>query len=191
MEDVVKRSFYINLKVLRILGLYVPDKSTYLYKLYGCVLLICSLVPDPLFGFIYLARSKESDIMMQAGFNLFLLVAMACFVPKLLPFIVNSGKMKRCIHYMETSIIINLNSEQKKIVDDCIRISRRNSIFFFVCVTLDSTTWTSRSLFLQNGELPMEVWLPFDPTKNRVVFYFTYFLTALGIMESLFVIIVH
>ncbi|RZB39022.1 hypothetical protein BDFB_013831, partial [Asbolus verrucosus] len=133
--SLVKRSFGVNLYVLKYFCMYPPEKPTRLYKVGAFIMFLLLTVPVPVLSSLYFLL--EEDIPLErVGDNAFSLAqSMVCFF-KFMPFIINGDQIKKCIHYFESPLPIVFNDKQRSIVKTSSNICRRNSrafLILFIC----------------------------------------------------------
>ncbi|RZB41742.1 7tm 6 domain containing protein, partial [Asbolus verrucosus] len=135
----------------------------------------------PFLTFLSFPLGEQLDVT-QINFNAAFLAETLCFIMKLLPFIRKERKIRKCIHYFGDHSFTPSSKEQKIIIDDCLRVCRRNSMVLILSVTLTAVCWIIRPLFMPDYALPLEVWLPFDIKADIKIYYFVYIYLAIGIL---------
>ncbi|XP_063906583.1 odorant receptor 23a-like [Zophobas morio] len=97
----------------------------------------------------------------------------ASFCFKLLPFLQNSEKIKKCINFFGKKNFAPKTDHEKQIIDECIWVCRRNSIVYFYGMLLVMIVWYFPVFFIKGRQLPLHLWLPYDPSSTTVNYYFT------------------
>ncbi|RZC40711.1 7tm 6 domain containing protein [Asbolus verrucosus] len=105
---------------------------------------------------------------------------MAFFTIKLFPFIRSGSKIKLCINYLDSSYFAMFRKDQKKVIEECVNVNRRNSMVFFVGVIVSLGLWNLTVLWRDN-KLPLNLWVPFSPTENIMNFCIVYLIITIGI----------
>ncbi|XP_063912014.1 odorant receptor 94a-like [Zophobas morio] len=98
----------------------------------------------------------------------------------MLPFILDGERIKKCIFYLENIVLETSRNHHSRILNECVRICRRNSLVFFVSAAGTAAIWTTKPLFWKRREFPVDVWLPFDVKENIFVFSFAYLIIGIG-----------
>ncbi|KAJ3643965.1 hypothetical protein Zmor_026645 [Zophobas morio] len=181
MSGIITQSFQFNLFVLKAFYLYPPEKQTYLYKIRTLILYVLCVVAVPTISIINLISSEDLNVE-RANYNAAFLVQATSFITKFLPFVIHGQKIKKCITYFESFKTDKENHQM--ILNDCIRICRRNTFGFFVCVVGGGISWVSKPFFWKDRSFPIDVWLPFDATTNNFVYFCVYLFVATGPLVS-------
>ncbi|RZB38835.1 7tm 6 domain containing protein, partial [Asbolus verrucosus] len=182
MKGIIKQSFSINLRVMGAFGLYPFKTSRFLYKVRAYFLYSVFTLPIPILGTLYFILSEEINAALDE--NAFLIAEMACQITKLFPFISNSDKIRKCIHYFELSFFMTYTDKQKKIIDRCSRICRRNTTVFLVSIIGGNIFWATRPFFSKEQKLPVDVWLPCNLMAGTKIFYSVYLFLVMGTAYS-------
>ncbi|RZC41684.1 7tm 6 domain containing protein [Asbolus verrucosus] len=179
MEKLAKKSFSINLKVMTALHLY-SSKTTRLHKVCALIIYFLFSFHVPLLGSLYFLLEKDINIERVSDNAFVLAEVVSCFF-KLLPFITNGNKIRRCIHHLEAPVFQVFNNQQQAIVNTCIDTCRRNSRIFFVLLLSGYTLWSIKPLLLGDHRWPIDVWLPVNVNNKTISFYFVYFYLIVGV----------
>ncbi|KAJ3643971.1 hypothetical protein Zmor_026650 [Zophobas morio] len=183
MSNIITKSFRINLFIMKLCHLYPPEKRTTLFKIRAYLIQILFVVPVPVLGIIYLLTEKNLDVE-KANYNAGFLAQATCLIAKLFPFIRNGDRIKGCIMYFETYCVPLKKQSQKNIINDCVNVCRRNTFIFLFCVTGGVTSWATRPLFWDGRNLPVDLWLPFNPYENWFVYSCVYVYVTVGELFS-------
>ncbi|RZC35751.1 7tm 6 domain containing protein, partial [Asbolus verrucosus] len=180
MKSLVKRSFGVNLYVMKYVCMYPPEKPTRLFKLGAYIMYLLLTVPVPVLGSLYFFL--EEDIPLdRVGDNAFALAQATVCVFKFAPFIINGDQIKKCIHYFESPLPIVFNDKQRNMVKASSNICRRNSRVFFILLICGYTLWSCRPFLLTEYRFPIDLWLPLNPLKKMTFFYSIYLYIVLAI----------
>ncbi|RZC36662.1 7tm 6 domain containing protein, partial [Asbolus verrucosus] len=163
------------------LCLYSPEKHNRFYKTQAYIFYCVFIILVPLLAILYLLLEEEIDIV-EINYNAAFLSQTTCFITKLLPFVTNIDQIRKCIHYFGDPNFKAHNDGEKKIIDDCVRICRRNSTAFLIGVTGGVFIWDIKPLFGKDYALPIEVWLPFNPKGELKTYYCVYLFLALAVV---------
>jgi hypothetical protein len=181
MENNIKKSFALNITVLKIVGVYPPNNYTHLLRLFAYMLYTFAMLPTIVLGFIQLFCN------INFLFNDLLAVAMFFLSPKLWLIVKNGHKIKRCIHYFDNEFVTTVNDGHDEIIDKCVKICRRNSLVFFISCNICSAVWFIQLFFREDiSELPLKVWNPFKVNDRSIFYYCLYVSLASGIFRSFF-----
>ena len=179
MVNIIKRSFALNLFILETFYLCPPKKPTLSYKLQSYVAYMLIIVIVPVFSILHLLLAEDLDSD-RVNYNAGFLAQAICFITKFLPFILDGQRMKNCIFYLESAAFATSRDNQTGIINECIRICRRNSLVFFVGSIGAAGSWSTKPLLWRRRDFPVDVWLPFDAKENVFVFSFLYLIVGIG-----------
>ncbi|RZC38331.1 7tm 6 domain containing protein [Asbolus verrucosus] len=180
MEGLVKKSFSANLRVMRLLGFYPPQKYRKLYKIYayGVYCFFTILIP----ALASLKLLLETDISLaQISENAFLVCQTGCFVVKFLPFIKSEDQIRRSIFTLECPLFAIYTKKQETIINECIEICRRNCRVFLSVCTITFFFWAITPFFMGGFKLPMDIWLPFDNQSGLGLYLFSFAFVVAGV----------
>ena len=183
MPSITQVNFALNLRWMKLIGLYPPEKQTLWHKFWSFVLYFIALVPFAVLGVFGFVLNVGMQIM---DYNSFIIVGMVIYIPKFLPFVTNGNEIKLCIHYFDLEIF-SLLEDADDVLVECTRVCRRNTKFFFSGAIF---CWISLLIkpFIWGGSyrLPVEVWLPFS-VENQPVLYVCVF--AMLAVDKRFILI--
>ena len=128
------------------------------------------IIPVPVFGCLYLLIEEDVDLM-KVSENAFLLAEMGCYITKFLPLLRSSKEIKECILYFDAPQFRKINDTHRDILDDCIKICRRNTNIFLVSVAAGLVSWAVKPFFWSKYRLPVDVWIPFEIDFTPVIYY--------------------
>ncbi|KAJ3658562.1 hypothetical protein Zmor_010295 [Zophobas morio] len=172
MKDIIKESFKIDLNVLSIFGLYISGNNSTLLKVRAYALYFFLLVLGTVL--ILISLILENDISgMQMNLMVTYVVETMSMWLKVLPFIRNAERIKDCINFFGRRDFAPKDQEEKKIIDECIRICHRNCTAYFYGIIITEVFWSAPVLFAKEKTLPIKLWLPYDPKSSNLVYYIT------------------
>ena len=160
MTNTVEETFRIITTTLRFVGLY-PDKHNSLmkkiwkYTVYFLEVLLTILTLTTLL----LERNLDTMVMNEMVI-FFSEAAASCF--KIIPFLIDSHKIKRCINYFGHRRFAPKHPEAAKIMDDCMGVCRRNIRVFFGIVGIAVCFWNLFPLIKEKYTLQVNIWLPYE-----------------------------
>ncbi|RZB39973.1 7tm 6 domain containing protein [Asbolus verrucosus] len=188
MEDMVWKSFSINLKVMRILRLYPPEKSRGFYKVQAYIVYFLCIVLLPVLIILYILSLDEDLDLLKLNYTAIFLVETISFITKLLPFIISSHQIKKCINYFGCPYFrrMRYKDNQKKIIAECTRICRRNSLVWVIGVGVGTICYNVQPLLWEGYKLPIDLWLPYDVTAGPEIYYLTYILSSIIVSYNAF-----
>lgn len=167
------RCFSINIRIMSLLCLYDSKKIHFIKTLKACCLVTLFGISIPFFGslfFLFNSNLTEEQINNDA----FLVVQMACQFGKLLICVLKMTKIKECMFYFDSTQNYGLKRRQVEIIDNCVKICRRNTLIFMGCIISGNIFWVSRPFMMGSTmTLPVDIWLPID-INNSKVFSFVY-----------------
>ncbi|RZB38719.1 7tm 6 and/or Iso dh domain containing protein, partial [Asbolus verrucosus] len=164
---------------MRIVGLYPPEKNSRLFKVYAYILYFIALTPTSVLGFLDIYLKEDVDVV-EMSYSALISIQMAFFTMKLSPFIRNGNKIKKCINYFESPNFDLFNKEHKKIIEESVDVCRRNSVVFLGGVIVSFCFW-SVTPFWRANNLPLDVWVPFDPFASVINYCIVYSVLAVGL----------
>ncbi|KAJ3658586.1 hypothetical protein Zmor_010316 [Zophobas morio] len=173
MVNIIQKSFGLNLKVLHIMGLYSYGKSSIFLKVRAYTLYFTLLVLTTVLIIVKILLAKSSNNL-EANLMFTYVADCGSFFFKLLPFLRNSDKIKGCINFFGQKNFAPKTYHERKILDECVWVCRRNSIVYFYGVLLVNIGWNFPVLFVKGRKLPLRLWLPYDPSSTIVNYYFTF-----------------
>ncbi|CAH1374418.1 unnamed protein product [Tenebrio molitor] len=179
MGGLVRKTFALNLRVLQFFGLYPSRNYKTLYKTYAYIFYFIFIVPPPILTSLYFVFGENVDLALVAQ-NAFAIAETGCFVFKLLQFIKNAEKIRKCIYMMENSIFLTYTQAQEHIIDEYISVCTRNSYFFLFFCILTAVSWAIVPLFGKEYKLPLDIWLPYDITSGGRSYILSYIFIVLG-----------
>ncbi|KAJ3666994.1 hypothetical protein Zmor_002405 [Zophobas morio] len=169
MPSIIQQSFSVSLRAMRFFFLYPPDKHKTLYRICTHVMYFVFIVPFPSLQFLNLVLQENLDFS-QIADNVFLLAEIMCFLPKLYPFLGNSERIKKCIHYFDGAFFEVVRTEHEEILKQCMKMCRGTAILFLVAVTGAYISWSTRPISWKNHIFPVDLWMPYD-VKTAPVTY--------------------
>ncbi|XP_063912022.1 odorant receptor Or1-like [Zophobas morio] len=161
MTTIIWQSFSINIYIMRAFGLYPPEKPTRKSRILNFI-----------FG-------EEID-QMRIGDNGFLVAETACQITKLMPFVMNGSRIKRCIHYLE-DFSFEVKEDKEKFLEKWVKTCQRNSKVFLGSIIAGNVSWAVKPFLVQERQLPVDVWLPFNLMENNIVYFLVFALLTLGV----------
>ena len=175
MENQNKTSFQINIKLMQIFRWYPENHSSRSFWLQGFVLYIFFLVltVSIILTNILLERSYDNMQIIYVTETLGF-----CF--KLLPFLRNGEHVRKCVNFFSGSDFAPKDTAEKEIAETSIKLCKIMSVVYLVGCTCAEVLYVVPSLVSKNYNLPMRVWLPYDPTKGPLTYYSTIFYLATG-----------
>ncbi|KAJ3666991.1 hypothetical protein Zmor_002404 [Zophobas morio] len=114
MPSITQVNFALNLRWMKLIGLYPPEKQTLWHKFWSFVLYFIALVPFAVLGVFGFVLNVGMQIM---DYNSFIIVGMVIYIPKFLPFVTNGNEIKLCIHYFDLEIFSLLEDADDVLVE--------------------------------------------------------------------------
>ncbi|XP_063906327.1 odorant receptor 22a-like [Zophobas morio] len=124
--------------------------------------------------------TEKSSNSMETNAMVSFLAETVSFCFKLLPFLRNPERIRRCINFFGEEAFAPKTDQEQKILDECVWICRRNSIIYFYGILATAICWNFPVLFIEGRKLPFSLWLPYDPSSTAFNYYitFTFVVTA-------------
>jgi hypothetical protein len=177
MEGIVKRSFNLNLNVMKVIGLYPLDKYPRFYKLYAYFMYSLAVIPASVLGFLEIFFKEDNSEESYDDPASFVIILLS---PKLFSILANGYNIRKCIHYFDVELVTTFNDEHLEIINNCVMICRRNSTVFFAGCVLSIVGWVAKLFFREDmHQLPLDVWFPLK-SQNTPLYYCLYFSLVLG-----------
>jgi hypothetical protein len=183
MEGIVKRSFNLNLNVMKVIGLYPLDKYPRFYKLYAYFMYSLAVIPASVLGFLEIFFKEDNSEESYDDPASFVIILLS---PKLFSILANGYNIRKCIHYFDVELVTIFNDENLEIINNCVMICRRNSTVFFAGCVLSIVGWVAKLFFREDmHQLPLDVWFPLK-SQNTPLYYCLYFSLVLGISTRVY-----
>ncbi|KAJ3658557.1 hypothetical protein Zmor_010291 [Zophobas morio] len=177
MTATIQQSFQISLNVLHIFGLYISEQNSTFLKVRGYTLYIFLLILGTFLIVINLIVEKNIT-----GMQMNLMVTFAAETVsmwfKVYPFLRNAERIQKCINYFGQREFAPKDQEEKKIIDECIGICRRNCVAYFCSVVVTEIIWSLPLFFTKEKTFQIYLWLPYDPFSSDLIYYITAFYTT-------------
>lgn len=178
MENFIEKSFYIHVKIMRLVGLYPPDKFSYFFSAKSYIMYLVCIVLVTILMFLFVLLDNNLDAS-QLNYTLIYQGETASMAFKLLPFITKGYAIKECINFFGDKFFVPKSKHEKLITADAIKNSRIIVKMYLVGVFFGVYCWIFKP-FLGGRpyRLPLDVWLPYK-TSNNFVFTTTYIFLAI------------
>ncbi|XP_063912024.1 odorant receptor 94a-like [Zophobas morio] len=176
MEKVAAYSFSLNIRVMKVIGLYPSNSHQSLHKIYAHVIYILAMIPATTLGLLHFVFTEDIT---NFTYNDFIMVAMVFYTFKFLPFVKNSAQIKNCIHYFDDPFYTVVQEKHREIVEECVDVCRRNSKVFFVGCIAGLTGFIGQAV-LNLEQLPLNVWIPKFVKERALCYHIVHFLVMLG-----------
>ena len=184
MTNVPAYNFNINIFILRCFGLYHDEKPSRLTKIWSYSLFFsCVLVS--LLAFVQVLTEKNKDFTQLTQVLLFAAHGLTGCL-KLSSFLIMGPRIKKCMQFFQKRPFVAIDDEEKRILEDCFKVCRRNVHAFGSFMVLVEVGWNFPPLFSEEYRLPMNVWLPYEHASSRLRFYTTYCYIAAGCCSIFF-----
>ena len=139
----------------------------------------------PILSSLYLIMAPHVDLDKVAD-NAFVICQLGCFTIKVLPFVFNGEEIRKSIYMMEHPIFLVFTKKQETIIEDCRITCRRTSLLFLVFCIMCVITWGIAPFFESGYKFPIDIWVPYDFTKNSQLYFMTFFYVLAGIINYTF-----
>ncbi|KAJ3658579.1 hypothetical protein Zmor_010311 [Zophobas morio] len=184
MVNLITKSFSLNLKLLKIMGLYSFGNTSILLKVRAYVLYFVLLVVTT--GLIFFKTvTEKSANNMETNAMVAYVAESGSFCFKLVPFLRNGERIRRCINFFGQEMFAPKTDYERNILKECIWVCRRNSIVYFYGILVTLIGWNSPVLFVKGRKLQLRLWLPYDPSTTVLRYYSTFFfITAANVYDA-------
>ena len=175
MADIIESSFDIIIMIFKFIGLFPHKKQSKILvlSLYFSKVMLAVLV---LVNLVFL---RNSDFIVMSKLALFFpVIASSCV--RDVPFLMDGQRVRKCFSFFENSDFVPKSDEERKIMDECVRLCRRNVRFYFFSILITESFWNLLPLFERNRKMPIDIWLPYELTRAEV-YYPTYIYVCAGI----------
>ncbi|KAJ3658571.1 hypothetical protein Zmor_010304 [Zophobas morio] len=183
MANIIEKSFSLNLKVLNFLGLYSFGESSVVLKIRAFILYFVFLVLVTILTFINTVTEKSSNNMETNAMVSFLAETVS-FSFKLVPFLLKSERIRECINFFGEDCFAPKTDQERKIIEECVWVCRRNSTVYFYVILVTHICWNFPVLFVKGRQLPLSLWLPYDSSATALNYYFTFTYIATAILYA-------
>jgi hypothetical protein len=179
MDGLVKKSFSVNLYLMRVFGFYPSQSYKGLYKIYSYLVYCVFTILIPVLAAMDLLLGEDVDLA-QISDNAFLVCQTGCFIIKLLPFVNNPDQIKKSIFMIENCLFNMYTKNQEEIIDECVATCRRNCRLFLSFCLLTLINWAITPFFIPGYHLPIEIWLPFDYKTSSHLYSWSFVFVVAG-----------
>ena len=180
MASLIQDSFKISIDVLRFFGLYPSNNSSVLVKVKSILLYFLTYVLVSTLILIGILSNNDYDSM-QMNFMVIFLCETVGFGLKVLSLLFDGRRIVNCVNCLEQPDFQPFDFEEKKITDECVYVCHRNSAVFFYGILACVSAWTLPSLQSKGRKLPLNCWLPYDPTADLFNYCATLIFLVTGI----------
>ncbi|XP_063905039.1 uncharacterized protein LOC135124071 [Zophobas morio] len=104
---------------------------------------------------------------------------------KVLPFIRNGEKIKKCINFFGQRDFAPKDAHEQEIKDECVAICRRNCTAYFYGIMVTEIVWNVPVYFGKERTFPVQLWLPYDPISSSLIYYVTLFYAAAALSPNM------
>jgi hypothetical protein len=179
MENIITSSFSLNLSVMKVIGLYPLKRHPYLYKLLAFVIYTFAMIPATVLGFLQLFFKEDMKKVRHDDLAPFVVIFLS---PKLLSIVTSGHRIEKCLQFLDVEFFTVVDSQHIKIINNCVKICRRNSVIFFSGCVVSVFGWTVKMFFREDiHQLPLDVWYPFE--IRNTLYYVLYVSLVLGIVS--------
>ncbi|KAJ3649486.1 hypothetical protein Zmor_021226 [Zophobas morio] len=158
MTDIITRSFHVNITVLKFVGLYDRNRRGIVYKIGTYFLYFLTIVLTILIV-VKLFVGENDDFDQWSRSLMYLNTSTSCHL-KFIPLMVNGPRIKKCINFFGNKRFAPKNNQEKKIIEDCVYICKRNFFIYVSLVILLEFSWSIMPLLDEKQKLPADIWLP-------------------------------
>ncbi|XP_063914048.1 uncharacterized protein LOC135130575 [Zophobas morio] len=184
MTNTIKECFSLTIITLRFVGLYPDNNEPLVRKIWAYTLYFLEVLLTIL-TLVNLILEDNLDTMVMNQMVIFLTeTGSSCF--KLLPFLINGHEIKHCINYFGHRRFAPKHPQAKKIMDDCIRVCKRNIRIFFGVVGVAAFFFNTFPLIREKYTLQVNIWVPYELSRD-IVFIPTYICVLIVSLHIVFV----
>lgn len=176
-KNIVNRAFGNIMMILKIFGLLPYDSWPEIYKIYAYTLYFIFTFLISIASILYLCTSEVTNLSENAG-SVCLIIELAINTVKQLPLKMHPEIIKNTIYTLESDIFTSYLPEQEYIMEETIYMSRMAFNIFFCCGNIATYFWQVPVIL--SKKLPIDVWIPYDPYQNLVVYWTTFLWIFLG-----------
>ncbi|KAJ3666978.1 hypothetical protein Zmor_002392 [Zophobas morio] len=180
MQRIGDLSFSLNIRLLKIIGVYPSDNYKTVHKIYGYVLYIVAIVPVAVCGLLHFTCTAD---LTKFKNNDFVMIGIIFYPIKFFPCLIHRNKIKHCIHYYDHFDYNFLTHDHQKIIEECISTCRRNSKIFVIGCAAAVTGFIGQTL-MNLEQLSLDIWLPKFVLEKPVYFYCAQFLIVTSTIYS-------
>lgn len=186
MPTLVDQCFGMNLKIIRYLGYYPPQKNTFLYKLYSYAVYFFIVIPIPTLMITFLLTQEQLDLEMISN-SAFPICELGSFIFRLPRFIIDCDQIHKSISLVELPVFLTFSKDQELIIKKCIfSYHRYIRVYLGFCI-LAWLCWAIVPFFAEKYILPVSIWVPVDISHGGLAYICFYVYLVIGKLFSLFV----
>lgn len=179
-RNIVNETLYLPLTAMQFAGLYLYDKlPKIVFIIYTWLMHIIIAIPVPILSVVYLAAFRITDLY-KISDNIFVTSETVVPIIKYLPMRLYGKKFKNLVERLNQPIFTSYLKEQEHYINDTINIVKKITKYYFTLVMSSCTTILITPIFSQSKDFPVEIWLPFNPRANKLVFSSIYFYIVLS-----------
>ncbi|KAJ8974563.1 hypothetical protein NQ317_007334 [Molorchus minor] len=183
MKKVNEKAFGFNMTILKILGLYPYNSCPKIYHVYAYSFYVIFTLPIPILSFANILIDRENNMQIFTE-NFFMVIEISTLMVKLLPFKNHPERIQRTLGWLNEDIFSTRLEKHGNMLEDSIRLGRKLSHTFFVVCVANVFLWALKALLSTERVLMLDVWVPFDVLKHNMLYWGTFLLVFLGVMNA-------
>lgn len=178
MKNFIQKSFSIHIRIMRLVGLYPPDKFSLFFSVRSYIMYLLCIVMVTMLMILFVLLDNNLDAT-QLNYTFIYQGETASMAIKLLPFITKGYDIKECINFFGSKFFEPKSKFEKLIIANAVKISRIMVKIYLIGVLLGEYCWIFKPFLEERPySLPLDVWLPYK-TTNNFVFVVTYIFLAI------------
>lgn len=173
-------AFKIHLALMHLFGFSISENRSMKYKVYSIVVIVTFIVIPPSLTVLNFSISKNVELA-EAIQVLFLTMQLVGLILKSFSLLLNFDGVKKGFDIIKSDLFNQHYLTQEWIFHEHIKIVKRNTIFFLFITVTSISIWTIGAILSQSGELPIDIWLPFD-VNNKIIYVTVFIYIVTGII---------
>lgn len=139
------------------------------------------LIPVSCFPLLHIYLNENTDLV-KISQTAFVSGELALIAPKLIHLLIIHQKVKSVVGYWDVQNFYTVApSKSSSVIADALKEASQLTIWFTALAVATATTWAIKPLQdLDNKRLPADMWLPFDPFQNNIIYAITFLHFGIG-----------
>lgn len=181
-------SFKYHIRIMKAIGLWVTKDYPLIYKIYSFLIYIFVVIPTPTLPIIYLMVGKGNGDLFKAAQNLFMAIQILSVIFKNYSILKNVEGVENTIKLLNSHMLNQHYEDQDHYLKEASRIANRNTMIFLIFCILSLSGWAILPLVTRSGELPIDMYLPFEVSENKLshCIRYIYLVSGKRIMDTRF-----
>lgn len=178
-----QKSLNINIFLLKLVGAWPRNYCNNFLNIAYLTFIVCFfLIPVSCFPLLHIYLNENTDLI-KISQTAFMSCELTLIAPKLIHLLFHHQKLRPMVSYWDTHIFYTTDAPLKtnKITLEVAKKVRKLTTWFTLLCAFGAITWATKPFQnLSSRTLPADIWLPFDPFKNDVLYSLTFLHSSIG-----------